>query len=567
MKNNLPFSLFICFYFISLSSMAQHMNSQQAYDSAQHLRSRAIKKWGKDSATRSDITEGIHILDSTLAFLYSDHISELGKGNINLDAKKNDVFVDIAKAYAIEGENDSAIRYLEKMYDGGIRSWGFPFILNDSALKNILSNPRFIALTRKLKSQGDLYSGAAFKIPYKPVLTDDEKIAGLSLLWSQAKYNFVYFDRLNIDWNQSYLDYLPKVREARSTAEYYKILQTFYAQLKDGHTNVYLPKELMNEYSSRPPMRTELIQGRVFIKVVFSDSLKKEGIVPGLEILKIDSLPVIAFAEKYVAPYQSSSTPQDMAIREYSYALLSGAADKSVSLELKDRNGKVFTKMISRSGYMDIKGAAAMEYKTIGNVGYLTINNFEDWKILKQFDSLFNSIVQTKGLIIDIRNNGGGNSGIGVEILRRLSNESLKPMYTKLLRYISDPGWEVSWYEEPSQTIKPYGKLYYSKPVILLVGARTFSAAEDFAAAFKYLKRGELIGQLTGGSTGQPVSFDLPGGGSARVCAKRETYPNGKEFVGIGIEPDIVIIPTIDDLENGTDSAKSKALALLNSPN
>lgn len=565
MKNNSTLIFFICLFIFSLSSSAQNIDAQQAYDSLQHLRSMAIKKWGGDGATKSDIAEGIRILHNSLDFLQNDYISELGNGNIYLEARKKDVYVDIAKAYAIERENDSAICYLEKMFNDGSYSWSLSFYLSDSALKNLQSDPRFIALANKFKNQGKLYSGTAFKTPYQPVLTDDEKIEGLSLLWSQAKYNFVYFDRINIDWNQSYIDYLDKIKETKTTVEYYKVLQQFYAQLKDGHTNVYLPKEINNEFTSRPPLRTELIQDRVFIKVVFSDSLRKEGIVPGLEILKIDAQPVIEYANKYVAPYLSSSTPQDMAIRVYSYALLSGSPDKPILLELKDRNDKIFTKLISRSGYKDIKMAPAMEFQTVGNIGYLIINNFEDWKIVKQFDSLFASITKTKALIIDIRNNGGGNSGIGVAILRKLSNDSFKPMRSKLLRYISEPGWEVNWYEEPSQIIKPDGKLFYSKPVILLVGARTFSAAEDFAAAFKYINCGKLIGQLTGGSTGEPVGFDLPGGGSARVCAKRETYPDGKEFVGIGIAPDIIINPTIEDLQNGKDSVKDKALELLNS--
>ncbi len=199
MKNNSTLIFFICLFIFSLSSSAQNIDAQQAYDSSQHLRSIAMKKWGGDRATKSDIAEGIRILHNSLDFLQNDYISELGNGNIYLEARKKDVYVDIAKAYAIEGENDSAICYLEKMFNDGSYSWSLSFYLSDSALKNLQSDPRFIALANKFKNQGKLYSGTAFKTPYQLVLTDDEKIEGLSLLWSQAKYNFVYFDRLNID--------------------------------------------------------------------------------------------------------------------------------------------------------------------------------------------------------------------------------------------------------------------------------------------------------------------------------------------------------------------------------
>lgn len=59
----------------------------------------------------------------------------------------------------------------------------------------------------------------------------------------------------------------------------------------------------------------------------------------------------------------------------------------------------------------------------------------------------------------------------------------------------------------------PDGTKLYTKPVVLLTSAGTYSAAEDFAVAFDAAKRGTIIGETTGGSTGQPLMFKLPGGG------------------------------------------------------
>jgi C-terminal processing protease CtpA/Prc len=206
-----------------------------------------------------------------------------------------------------------------------------------------------------------------------------------------------------------------------------------------------------------------------------------------------------------------------------------------------------------------------MEYHTIGNIGYLTINNFEDNKIINQFDSLYTTeISKTKGLIIDIRYNGGGDGGIGYNILKRLTDKPFYGSGSKVLRHYSRPYSEPQWESNGVSQWSPNGKIYYDKPVVVLVGPRTFSAAEDFTVAFDYMKRGKLIGLSTGGSTGQPVPFSLPGGGSARVCGKRDTYADGKEFVGIGIKPDIEVKKTIIDLLNGKDAAKEKAIEILN---
>jgi carboxyl-terminal processing protease len=516
-------------------------------------------------STPAQVEKGVKILEKAIAFLDSVPIKRLAAGNAYLYYRRSDANRDLASGYALLGQKDSALDALDRMYTNGATSGVVEFLEKEPTLDAIRKEPRYLAIIKKLNDEGALWKNTALKTPYKANLSDAEKVAGLSLLWSQAKYNFVNFDKLNIDWNQTYLDYLPKVQNTKSTAEYYKVLINFYAQLKDGHTNVYVPDSLTSQFYSRPPFRTELIEGRVFVSQVFSDSLYKSGIVPGLEVIKIDGEPVIDYAEKNVKPYASSSTPQDLEVREFSYQLLSGSKNKPLIIEFKDKNGKTINRTIARTGYHDVKGLKTMEYQTIGNIGYLTINNFEDDKIIKQFDSLYTAeIVKTKGLIIDIRYNGGGSGDIGFNILKRLTDKPFSDSQSKVLRISSRPYAEPIWDNLGNDTFRPYGKIFYDKPVVVLIGPRTFSAAEDFTVAFDYMKRGKLIGLPTGGSTGQPVPFSLPGGGSARVCGKRDTYPDGKEFVGIGIMPDVTVKKTIKDLWNGRDAQKEKALEILN---
>ena len=472
--------------------------------------------------------------------------------------------MDMANAYAVENKKDSAFYWLNKMYDEGSYSGMISFLQKDSTFSNLWGDPRFNAFALKMKNTGNLYQGTAFKTAYKEKLSEAEKAEGLSLLWMQARANFVYFDHLKTDWNKTYMDYMPLVLNTKSTAEYYRVLMQFYAQLHDGHTNVYPPKELQPDFYSRPPISTEVVEGRVFVSQVFSDSLMKAGIVPGLEVISIDSEPVISYAEKNVKPYQSSSTPQDLEVREFTYALFLGPENRPVTVELKDRNGKTFNKALARKGYHDLKYPNSIIYQTIDNVGYLQVNDFESRSINKIVDSLFKTeIPKTKGLVIDIRYNGGGDDGIGFNIIRKLTDKPFTISSSKVIKHYSRPGDELQWEENQAGKGQPDGKVCYNKPVVLLVGPRTFSAAEDFAVVFDYMKRGKLLGMPTGGSTGQPVPFDLPGGGSARVCGKRDTYPDGKEFVGIGIMPNVMVKKTVKDVQKGTDSLKDKAIAML----
>jgi C-terminal processing protease CtpA/Prc len=73
------------------------------------------------------------------------------------------------------------------------------------------------------------------------------------------------------------------------------------------------------------------------------------------------------------------------------------------------------------------------------------------------------------------------------------------------------------------------------------------------------MRRGPIIGMPSGGSTGQPWMFDLPGGGTARICVKRDSYPDGTSFVGTGIIPDIQVPLTVRDIRAGSDAALEHA--------
>ncbi|MCH5690677.1 S41 family peptidase [Niabella sp. W65] len=114
------------------------------------------------------------------------------------------------------------------------------------------------------------------------------------------------------------------------------------------------------------------------------------------------------------------------------------------------------------------------------------------------FKEKYPEISQSKALIIDLRNNGGGSSDW--QILRYLIREPqlVHKMYTRQYT-ASFRAWgrlQDTWGN--SNGIAPVKDQLFSKPVILLISARTFSAAEDFAAAFKSLNRGLIMGNLRG---------------------------------------------------------------------
>lgn len=79
----------------------------------------------------------------------------------------------------------------------------------------------------------------------------------------------------------------------------------------------------------------------------------------------------------------------------------------------------------------------------------------------------------------------------------------------------------------------------YDGPLQILISRNTMSAAEDFAAMFRSNHRGILIGEPTNGSTGTPCMIPLRCGGRAQVVSVGYRLPDGTEFIGTGIRPDI----------------------------
>jgi C-terminal processing protease CtpA/Prc len=76
--------------------------------------------------------------------------------------------------------------------------------------------------------------------------------------------------------------------------------------------------------------------------------------------------------------------------------------------------------------------------------------------------------------------------------------------------------------------------------------------------------RTTVVVEKTGSSTGQPLIINLPGG-DARICTKQDTYPDGREFVGVGIIPDVEVHPTPSDIITGRDVILEKGLEVLRS--
>ena len=566
MKKSISIALLSSVVYFTSLAQTQKLTSSSAYEYLQNERQKSDLVLGdSDKPPLDSLKKAEKILDEALKYYHREDVVELAKNDKYLFARESDILFDLAIIKLKQSENDRAVAILKNLFVKN--GFYYEVIKNEPYFESVKNSTILLPVIDKIQANSRILNGKSLDTKFQDNISAAEKVAGLSKFWSEAKYNFAYFENVpNLDWDKLYLEYISKVQDTKSTLEYYKSMLRFCAELKDGHTNIWSTSDSLNNFVSyRPPIRSKLIEGKVIITSVFSDSLEKSGIKAGMEIISIDKIPVIKYAEENVKPFQSASTTQDLLNRTYNSGLLRGNKNVPVDLELMDLDGKIFTRKLARTGYRNLKVNPTVEFKMLpNNVAYFLINEFETNDSRKKFVALFDSISKSSALILDIRLNGGGNTDF--TILSYLTNKPIKPAQNFVQKYIpTNRAWgqSVEWELLSLSSQQPNGKKLYSKPVILLTGPQTFSAAEDFAVAFDAMNRGKIMGEATGGSTGQPLQFTLPGGLMGRVCTKRDLYPDGKVFVGVGVQPNITIKPNIVDIKTGKDTVLEAALKYL----
>ncbi len=414
---------------------------------------------------------------------------------------------------------------------------------------------------REWKSQ-DRRFGMMYKtrelIPPVPI-PEAERIAGFARLWSEVKYNFAFFDQVpEIDWDGILIEYIPKVQAAKTDVEYYNVLRQCVALLADGHTSVWGPSD---EPRCEPPVRVQAVQNEAIVVQVYpaektgNEELRKEsqaaGIALGDRITHVDGQSVQQVLSEKIYPYIAASTRQARDIIAYS-RLLCGQFGTQVILDVIRLDGSKAQVALTRGHYQFDRQPSEFQCTQVGEeIVYVNLPSFGSDQVVREFDGVFEQIRRARGLILDVRRNGGGSTGNGYAILSRLVDRSVPGSRWKSRKHIAAYkawGRDEQWEEGSHGTIEPHETNRYPGPVVVLTGPGTASAAEDFVVAFHASGRGKVVGQRTLGSTGQPLMVQLPGGGGARICTKRDTYPDGREFVGIGVIPDVEIEPSRQDI-------------------
>ncbi len=422
-----------------------------------------------------------------------------------------------------------------------------------------------------------------------------DKLKGISSFWKEVSYNFINFnDTITIkQWDSLYYSSLTQINNKQNDYEYFRLMEGFASILDDEHTGVYFDEK--RDSSDYLPLLAYWIDTSFYVFLTLKSNEKEIPI--GSRIITIDNQNVFEYLDNTYKLNTFASTKQAF-YYQANAKMFSGLRNAEVALEIVRPNGSIANIKMKRNGksmsnpelslfspfFQKLYSKELSLSSISSNTCILTIPTFNlDSGIFEHFiDSNKNSFLNYKNIIIDLRDNDGGNGDYGLMLAKLLiKKDSIKDIDWVTRENVGAykawgydnfmPEYSAYYQMNAKKTfhtgyLKNEG-LKFSGNLVVLINAGTCSTSENLILYLKINHRPvTLIGEPSAGSTGAPLIVEFPGG-YGRICAKTNLDENGKPFVRKGFTPDIEAYYSIDNIISGGDAVLDKAIEYLESLN
>lgn len=381
-----------------------------------------------------------------------------------------------------------------------------------------------------------------------------------ALLVAYGTFDWFYqlFTVVGREMDESFLEAMAEVEKIQPNdrREFIRTFSRFLHDLYDSHGRV-TDEGPQQRPDGRMRIQIQGIKGMPVVRVSAHEDIKA-----GDTIVAIDGVPAAEWYAEAMSRYSGATD---------------GNRFTKASSELKNIYGTRRLTLRSPSGVertVTVEPRPSSEMKKVPYAGtfrkngwladlgapklyYVNLSNELDWEPEKVMAQMPDIIREASGFVLDMRAYPKGGS---YELTRHFNPRPYKyPMF-------ENGTWNgpsqyalaqsIWWEYDPAEPI-------FDGPVVLLVSNKTLSFAETLSMAVELLDNVTVMGQQSAGSNGTITNIRLPGRLKVVFTGERFIYPDGTEFHGIGIQPDIEVVPTPAQFAAGEDPELEAAIKVL----
>jgi C-terminal processing protease CtpA/Prc len=385
-------------------------------------------------------------------------------------------------------------------------------------------------------------------------------------IWGVFEYFNPYRHLIESEWDDVLEDFIPVFEAARDSLEYGQAAAAMLTRTHDSHVGAASPTLAAWRGMAPVPMQWRWIEEEVVVTRLTDSAAVSAGFQVGDVVRAVDGVPVDSLIARF-APFVTASTPQ-----RKMFSLMGtigrGPRGSEARVLVEREGGAVHELTVLRDVAYGPGLVAARDGDILrmlpGNVGYADLDRLPYLMV----DSMFRTFEDTDAIILDMR---GYPLGTAWAIAPRLTARDdvpaalfRRPMVTDVRGTGEIRATQVY---EFTQHLPPPVLPTYRGRTVMLIDERTISQAEHTGLFFEAANGTVFIGTPTAGANGDVTSFVLPGGIRVGFTGQEVRHADGRQLQRLGLQPHVVVAPTIAGIRAGRDEVVERALEYLRTTN